>query len=176
MSVDYTTHFGPFIKATFHKIDSFCEKSICPNASCKNFNNKSISKFCDSCGSKIETKDFPVSKKSVGYIRDVLLKAGMSEDAIIEVSDNIFSDYYDKGEKRKKAGFEFADIFLPNNLWTDNKTSTQGKLTGVHRILKENDITEDIALFAKEYKDVIAVLEKHYDKVEIMWGVLTEAN
>lgn len=159
----YTTlRFGPFFRCTTHgKKTEKVKSHYCPKNHHKN-NLMLNHNFCPTCGEplkkEIEIVDLPVVNR--GTVWEALLENLGSEDIV----------YEGRGECMEA----FLHYWFPNHHRGENFFGAN--IAGEDTVLIFSEIRptpeEQKEWLANNYKDVLEVLEKLYDNVEIEFGII----
>ena len=159
MGVSYSVHIGPFVRCK-KTISRMADHYRCANPECRNHESVTRYKgmnFCETCGNEIE-----MFQKTVKVRGADLLKG-----------DDLYARSEDwNGEEA---------IFFPNIEYR----SDRGKWRTIN--LREDTVCSEVptgacerelAEFNDRFADSLAILRQAYgdENVEVLWGVVTDAN
>ena len=162
MSVNYKIHIGAYLKCTISEKNYWKEATIkaksCPNSDCFNNKNRSYTKYCDQCGSKIIELDFlSVERKFSSYPYDIFDGVERLWEARNFTKKNIFTSLYAaniKYIKRQDSYDQYDEDFCQE--------------------IPAEIIEQEKQQFSETFEYEINKLKTLFDKVEICWGIIKD--
>lgn len=163
MSIDYTTYVGPYAACRTHKIDTTRTVRSCANAACKKYRQEVWDKgvnFCQSCGGKIDNVEIPETRPAA----DRWAISGL-------VNERLHPPMGDSWSRRMDN--TCVDFWLPNVKIPDiNRDDFEPRREIIDLAFEPQEITNEKLAFQQFFRDELAVLQRHYENVEVRWGVV----
>ena len=155
--IDYTVYVGPFLECEYAVGEVTCYFKACPNQECSLHRLRSGVQFCPSCGTRIES--LPEIKRQSIVDRFELI------DEIEEALFPISLEYIE---------LPLVHIWVPNvtrNAPREFSFTPQFDCQVTPIVDGQKDIEED--WFKSTFSEEIQLLEKHYEKCNVRWGILS---
>lgn len=151
MSTSFSGYLGAYVVAKFAVAERPERIKACANKSCGGYAKERGSEFCPHCGSKITSVEIKV-KTHVNHFD-------------IDLNEVLCVVHEDKAKNL--------------HLWISNKTDNARRFDWTNEdAISINDLSsvnprQEITEFEDAYASQLNMLRRHYDKIEICWGLVS---
>ena len=161
MSVNHYVYLGPYLECEYLVVEAERFKKACDNSDCHmyNFPFGATAVFCSGCGQPLSMIPYITMDPSV----DAWLLADEIDEAL-----SIVPTEYIRLDK-------FVHIWIPNKARSEPREFYVDPLTDLQVTPLDILPDEERAWLSCTFEQEIDVLRRHYERCDIMWGLIVYA-